>query len=73
MDDRAIMRSFEKGRGMWTVVVILVAVVVLALVAVVAFGFRGKQVSRSAEALIKPLVNQPHPAAAPSPHPETVK
>jgi flagellar basal body-associated protein FliL len=69
MDDRAIMRSFEKGRGMWTALVILAGVVVVALVAVVAFGFRGKQVSRSAEALIKPLVNQPRPAAAPT-HPE---
>jgi hypothetical protein len=68
MNDRALIRSFEKGRGTWMVVVLLAVAAVAILIGVVASGFKGRHISRNAAALTEPLDNSPQPAA-PTPAP----
>ncbi|HEY2902129.1 MAG TPA: hypothetical protein VGL59_16220 [Polyangia bacterium] len=58
-NDRAIMRSFEKGRGTWIVVALLAVAVVAVLIGVVASGFHGRHISRNAAALTEPLDKSP--------------
>jgi uncharacterized membrane protein YjjB (DUF3815 family) len=56
MNDHAVIRSFETGRGRRLAIVILALAVVALVIGAVAMGFRGRHISRSADALTKPVV-----------------
>jgi hypothetical protein len=56
MNDRALIRTFETGRGR-RIAILAVAVMVFAIViAAVVTGFHGVRVRRSASALTRPAV-----------------
>jgi hypothetical protein len=59
MDDRAVIRSFETGRRRWIAAAIFAAFLIAVLIWVVGSGFRGRRISSGAEALTKPVVNDP--------------
>jgi hypothetical protein len=67
MNDRAIIRSFETGQGR-RLAILAVAVAILALViGLVAFGFRGRHITRNTDALTQPHETTSHtPAPFPS-------
>lgn len=55
MDERAVIRSFEKGRGWWVVAAIVAMLLVALLIAAVVNGFHGRSVSRGTDALTRPM------------------
>lgn len=59
MDERAVIRSFEKGRGWWVVAALLAMLLVAVLITAVANGFHGRSVSRGTEALTRPVAPPP--------------
>jgi hypothetical protein len=71
MDDREIIRSFEGVASKRVVAVVaLVVVVVVALIVYVVSGFRGREISRSADAVTKAVVGPPpHQNQSPQPQP----
>jgi hypothetical protein len=72
MNDRAIIRSFESGFNKKIVAMTVLAVaVVLALIALVAGSFRGRDISGAASALTK--ANTPAQTAPARPPTEPVR
>ncbi|HXI56140.1 MAG TPA: hypothetical protein VNO55_08780 [Polyangia bacterium] len=66
MDDRAVIRSFETGRRRWIAAAIFAAFLIAVLIWVVGSGFRGRRISAGANALTKPVVDDPrHPGLQP--------
>ena len=59
MNDRAVIRSFETGQGKRLAILALAVAVLALVIGVVAFGFRGRHITRNADALLK---------AEPAPH-----
>jgi len=66
MNDSAVMRSMETGRGKRIAVLIFAALVVGVVIAIVAAGFRGRHTARSATASTTPTAG---PAAQGPPLP----
>jgi hypothetical protein len=66
MNDRAIVRSFEKGWGQRLGIMAL-AVLVAAVLVVVGMGFKGRHIARSAAALT-PVTIPTTPVAPSSAH-----
>ena len=64
MNDRAIIRSFEKGWGQRLGIMAL-AVIVGAVLVIVGMGFRGRHIASSARALTPVTL----PTAPATPHP----
>jgi hypothetical protein len=56
MDERAVMRSFEKGRGWWVMAAVLAILLVAVLITAVVSGFHGRRVDRGADALTRPVL-----------------
>ena len=51
MDDRAIIKSFEKGWGQRAAILGFAVVMLAILIAALFFGFRGRHIARNAAAL----------------------
>jgi hypothetical protein len=68
MDDRDVIRSFEGVANKRVVALIaVVVIVVVVLIVVVVGGFRGKNISKGAEAVTKGVVSPTQVGTQPAP------
>jgi hypothetical protein len=65
MEDRAVLRDFEQGRGRRIVVMILAILALVIVIGAVVKGFRGQSPSRGAGALSNPGAESVQPGSAP--------
>jgi uncharacterized membrane protein YjjB (DUF3815 family) len=67
MNNSAVIRSFETGRGRRLAILLLATIIVALVIGAVVVGFRGRHISRNAAALTAPIAAPAHQQTPPFP------